>query len=541
MRWSLIGSKPVAELLRTRLGMATVVAVVVLTSLVVYLPTLRFEAVWEDPRQGTANTVIAGPDPLRAFSQGYWPPETGPLTPVEASVYRPVTTLSIWLQYRLFGCSPAGGHLVNVLLHTATAGLVTLIIWELLHSGVWALLGGLLFTLHPAQAEPVAHAAARSDLLAGMFITFASLALLRGQRKHNHWWWLLVPPAGVLALLSKENALLFPVLCALMPLLTRTRYSPRYWLMTAAVIAFTALGLFLRTRAVPWPTLHGLPPGQTAANAANTFGLYLRSFFVPLQRRVLFPPDPAYRELTDAIIGTILFIVTVPLAALRRRFWITLWGYGWVLAFLLPVLNWLPLANQISDRLLYLPSVGLVLIIITTLSRLLSSRPRLRSVVGVTILAVTAFLGIVTVNRLGIWRNRQNLAAAMIAEAPGSPIGYTMLAETIADADPDSAIALYNRAIIINQEWLPAHTRIAELFVRKNDWRRASHHLRIANEIQPGSPLILTSLGQVFLASGRPDSAAAYARLALERSPDYQPAVELLRSAAGWSRTTPSQ
>lgn len=136
-------------------------------------------------------------------------------------------------------------------------------------------------------------------------------------------------------------------------------------------------------------------------------------------------------------------------------------------------------------------------------------------------------------SRSPVWRDPASLAAAMTAEAPRSPVGYTLLADALRASRADSAVGLYNRAIIIDQDYLPAHLHAAGLFRDLGDLRRAGHHLRIANELRPGSPLVLTELGRVFRAADRPDSAAEYARLALGADSGYAPARALLDSLTG--------
>jgi len=97
----------------------------------------------------------------------------------------------------------------------------------------------------------------------------------------------------------------------------------------------------------------------------------------------------------------------------------------------------------------------------------------------------------------------------MIKEAPQAPVGYFGLARAFQGQIPDSAISLYKRAILIDQGFVPAHINIALLYSEKGDHRRAIHHLRLANELEPDSPRILTDLGFVFLYSGQLDSALA--------------------------------
>ena len=62
-----------------------------------------------------------------------------------------MVTLSFWLDENLSHNNPHWFHVVNVLLYALAAAAVTLVLWELLHSGVWALLGGLLFATHSSN------------------------------------------------------------------------------------------------------------------------------------------------------------------------------------------------------------------------------------------------------------------------------------------------------------------------------------------------------------------------------------------------------
>src|SRR6185503_20425583 len=68
-----------------------------------------------------------------------------------------------------------------------------------------ALLGGLVFAVHPIHVEAVANVAGRAELLAAGFALGAWLAHRRGQR-------VLAPLLYLLAVLSKEGAVLAPAL-----------------------------------------------------------------------------------------------------------------------------------------------------------------------------------------------------------------------------------------------------------------------------------------------------------------------------------------
>src|SRR6185312_4440849 len=86
---------------------------------------------------------------------------------------RPVLMFTYWLNAQLSGGDPYSYHVLNVLIHCVTAGIVFLIVLRLLEwSKVrnplrpWlAAFAGLLFLLHPVQSEAVAYLAGRSEAL----------------------------------------------------------------------------------------------------------------------------------------------------------------------------------------------------------------------------------------------------------------------------------------------------------------------------------------------------------------------------------------
>src|SRR5207247_530445 len=73
----------------------------------------------------------------------------------EAGLWRPLRTLSFSLDRAVFGAAAWGPHLVNVLLHGAATALVFAFLRRVGASVVAALLGALLYALHPAQLESV--------------------------------------------------------------------------------------------------------------------------------------------------------------------------------------------------------------------------------------------------------------------------------------------------------------------------------------------------------------------------------------------------
>jgi|GEM_PF-6880552 len=103
------------------------IAVLVLLTLLVYLPSFRAGFVWDDDLFVTDNVVIkAGWDGLHDiwFSK-------------KLLAWFPMTATSWWLEWHLWGMNAAGYHVANVLLHAAGAVLLWRVLRQLKLPASW--------------------------------------------------------------------------------------------------------------------------------------------------------------------------------------------------------------------------------------------------------------------------------------------------------------------------------------------------------------------------------------------------------------------
>jgi len=503
-----------------------VLGVVAASSVMLYLPTLGYDFVWDDTSLISQNLLLAGSSPSDLLGRDFWAGSPDDPGPTARSFYRPLTVFSFWLDLRMAGTSPAWFHLVNVLLNAMVAALVTLVTWELLRSAIWAGIGGLLFAAHSSHVESVAFVSGRTDLLAGLFVAAAALGLLRWLRTGRFVWAWLVVIGFPLSLLSKETAILFPILVALAPLLTQTGHSRRHWILVA-LTASLGLGYLVLRNAVlsailPTPNLS--TPGALPLEAANTLGIYLGMFLWPFgHHRVKFPADPSFTGPTVYAILALLFVVAVPLIALRRRLRPVLFGYAWTLLSLLPVLNLARIGPQAAERLVYLPSAGLTLIAVTLVARLYGVRRGRGWAVAGMVLVFAGLMGADTLRRSRVWLNEATLFGAMADEAPTAPSAHANLANAMRIRNPDSAIVLYRRALEFDPGYHAAHLNLGVLLSQKGIHDSAIHHLNTAARLDPGSVKAMNNLGLAFIAAGMPESSLVH----LDRSTATDPGVAL--------------
>jgi len=194
-------------------------ALVLLVSLV-YFPAIRCGFIWDDDDYVTSNPTLRNAEGLRRI----W------TEPRSTPQYYPLVYSTFWIEYHLWGVSPAGYHLVNVLLHAGNAVLVWLILRKLGVPGAW--FAAAIFGLHPVHVESVAWVAERKNVLSGLFYLTALWVYLdvarlgvaeAGTARHRGAKYAAATLLFMAALLSKSVTCSLPAVIVLLILWKRQR------------------------------------------------------------------------------------------------------------------------------------------------------------------------------------------------------------------------------------------------------------------------------------------------------------------------------
>src|ERR1017187_7694998 len=128
----------------TRKGRHWVAAgLLLLLTVVTYLPALRNGFIWDDDDHLTANPAMTAPNGLRMI----W-------SSLTVSRYYPLTLTTFWVEHRFWGLNPLPYHLVNIGLHALNGCLIFLVLRRLCIPG--ASLVAMLWAVHPVNVESVA-------------------------------------------------------------------------------------------------------------------------------------------------------------------------------------------------------------------------------------------------------------------------------------------------------------------------------------------------------------------------------------------------
>jgi tetratricopeptide (TPR) repeat protein len=376
-------------------------AAVFVLAAVVHITALGNGFVYDDPPELEGNPILEAPFSLRAIFQAeYW---SGFQGRAHTGYYRPVPLLVQKILHDSFGLQPVAYHLTVILLHALLAALITEFLRRRCRLSIGALTAGALFAVHTANTESVACAYGLKEVLAAL-LPFSALFVYSGWTASRPGQRLLRLAAASLllaaGLFSKESSLLFFLVLPAWDLLARARGGPhgtsiktvlRPALLHASLFAAAVFAAFT-CRAPVLGGLFGAPPGSTinnpllveglfvrAATAFRTAWLALRILLLPLWQSYDYSASaiPVARSLVhfDVVLGLIVLaglawlVARAPWLPLPAGSGVLITATSWALASNVA----LPLGTIFSERFLYLPSLGLSLLIAPFLELWLAS------------------------------------------------------------------------------------------------------------------------------------------------------------------------
>lgn len=336
--------------------------------------------VWDDEQ--VIGAAVAARGPLDVFSSNLFRTLPGE----GAKYYRPLTSLSYWLDAEIFQAAPnVGMHAVNLLWHASAAILVLAYLRRLVGAstagaGAACFSAALLWTVLPIKAENVAWITGRGDIMGTVFV-LGGLEL--ASRRDRPLARATLSAAGLfLAVLCKEAMVAGAALIAA-ELFHSTRatggpdllrHAQRVLKRPEALAALATAASYLILRQLYLPIATGGERTFAQSSRLDALQLFLETtgvaasaFITPWRAQILRSPIGFSTE------GRMVHDVPVMLA-IGAAIWVAAVVVAWRwpsarpplvagLGAFLPVSNvvGMNLESRVSDRFLYLPSVGLAL------------------------------------------------------------------------------------------------------------------------------------------------------------------------------------
>ena len=403
---------------------------------------------------------------------------------------RPLLYATFLFDRFLYGNSPAGYHLLNLLLHLGSGCLVYRILTLAMTDNsrsvpFWT---ALLFLIHPLQTETVTYISGRaSGLMAFLYLLgffFYIKVSVHGSNNTIHRLYLSGAIASfLLSFGSKETAMTFPLVLLLWDILIRRldsaalrrtffqRHIP-FWVVLVAVAAWA--WWHPRYRELAQFSLESRPFWGNLLGQAHATVYALMLFFCPWKQN--FDHDlPEFNSSFQWPIPLDLLILggmaTASMVA-ARRFPLITFGVGWFFIQILPTAL-IPRNDLLSERNLYLASFGLLLAIVVIGTHLVQwfttvlSQPRIVRITASS-LACVVILGLcfMTVQRNAIYRDPVLLWSDTVKKSP--------------------------------QKARPRNN-LGHAYALRDDWERAIEEFRIAVQLDPDYAFAKKNLRDAYL------------------------------------------
>ncbi|MCB0637398.1 MAG: tetratricopeptide repeat protein [Lewinella sp.] len=429
--------------------------------------------------------------------------------------YRPLSLAFFALEYELFGDRPQVMHVLNALWYGGTVvvlyGLLLALFSQrrtfdkklsLTAAYLIPLLAAVIFAVHPIHTEVVANIKGRDEILS-LLGSLGALWLLLGWTKHGRWWY---PVAAALCffagLLSKENAITYLGVAPLALYLFTRQSIGQVALRTLPLLLAAGLFLLIRGSILGWDlgepsrelmnnpflvlengSYVDMTDGEKSATITYTLGRYVQLLLVPHPlTHDYYPRHVAVMHWGQwqVLLSLLLYLGLLAWGAwsLWRRQWPS-WG---IWAYLLPlfiVSNIIfPVGTNMSERFLFMPSVGFALLAAGGLYWLWQRKATLAwAAAG----GITLIFAVLTLLRNPAWENNYTLFTTDIQTSANSA--------KLRNAVGGELIAQWTQ--------LPADRREA----RKSMLTEAIGHLDEALRIHPGyaEPYFLKGKAYYFL------------------------------------------
>lgn len=441
------------------------ISLIFLSVAIAFSGSLRGNFVYDDRRQIVANPLIQNSALYgKAITSDVWAFK-GDGTIAASNYWRPVFTAWCIINFLLFGLNPFGWHLANLLLHAAVCILAYLLLrrWEV--SQKIALAIAIIFAVHPVHTESVAWISGSPDILLSLFlllaILFADMAAVDSANRKRNIAIALV--FYMLALGSKEIA----VFCApVFILLVRSRDRNTSHRGSSSWLAFfgAAAVYFVLRWVIIGRVTHPVPDSPDLLQALLTVPALLVFYLGQIVWPVTLGPNYPLRPVGDVGLSSFVIPLVISFAVIAaavvvsrgsflRRIGVALFILPLVPAFAITAF---PSDQIVHDRYLYLPLLGFLILVVTSLCNVLEKRLDRRKsemiVLGVTT-AVAITLCVQTISYRRVWLNDISLWRHAVTVDENSASNWLQLGAELADLNAmESAAVAYQRSLAIRQD-----------------------------------------------------------------------------------------
>lgn len=518
---------------------------------IVYFNSLCNPFIWDDVGLIVKNPVIKSPSNFTSlFEHGLFEHAVS-----DVNVYRPIQALSYTIDYSVYGLNPIGYHFGNIILHTLNAIFLFFIFKRHTLDVKVPLIATLLFIIHPIHTQAVTYISGRADLLMSFFILASFWLYIKSRANINDIAFLTSLLLFVLALLSKEAAIIFPCVLFIYHILFLKGTSKRL-LILFLVVALCYIFLRLTALSFGGPNLFqcSVNLSKRMLTFTKVFWVYIGILILPfnlhMERTISVSKSISELTTSGSIIG--LLIIAATIIALRKNKFL-LFSILWSFIFLIPVSGIVPLNAILAEHWLYLPSFGFFIVLAYLLNKLFKRKKILALILLVGLVLFYSFL---TIKRNSEWSNPEEFYKQILAYNPNSFRALNNLAVLYFDTEqfekaidgfkkvleikPDDFHAFHNlgmayaqigqkdlakeyygKAIKVNPKDTSTYYNLANLYREEGDLNQAIYFYKKSIDVNPNYYFAYNNLANIYSEQRDYQKAIEFYKKAIKINPDY--------------------
>jgi len=479
------------------LWLVVLAVLVALIVIITHWPVLSAQATSLDDQQYLTNNVLVK-NPSWESARRFLSEVTNPSS-VEG-YYQPLTMISLMWDYAASGRADdlTRYHQTNLTLHVFNTVFVMMLIY-MLFGRLWAAAAvGLVFGLHPTSVESIAWIAQRKSLLAVFFSLMGLIGYVRYVRRGRGYVYGVCLVTFILALMSKPTSVPLPLLMLVLDYWPLNRLNKRAviekipFFVLSLIFAFITVKSQEQTAKVVMPYDYGMM--KVILVVCHNIIVYLYKIVLPsgLSLYYAFPQDPL--RVTMMWVGLVGTSILTGLLTVSLR-WTRALSSGCLFFFMaiFPALGVIGFTNVIvADRFIYLPIVGLLLIMAAFLIWLWDGTQRysrkglLQVLICVGVVAAVGIEILLTRTALGYWQDRETLLKGMLQMAPQETelhINYGVYLQN--HKRNDEAIRHYQKVLSLNPGNPKAHNNMGNIMMEQGKYDKAIDHFKQAVASKP--------------------------------------------------------
>ena len=460
--------------------------------------------------------------------------------------YRPIVTISYFIDYAIWRLNPFGFHITNIILHTLNTVLFYLFLNAVIQNKKIVLLSTLFFVTHLALLETVNCIGYREDLLSATFLLVSLIYFVKSDtilyKKSDKRRFTLYYAISLLsylcALFSKEMAITLPLLLLLFTIFSGEKIWPGILKRFKGIyIGYIAVSLFyIIIRFIVFKN-HELKaayqPGGFLVNTLTMIKIlasYIKLSFFPFNLNADYVVPLVKTPLEGAFVLSITFLISILIILailVKSRNMFACW-MAWFFIMILPVMNILPIGNIMAERYLYIPVMGCCvakgILIYRITDRTLSPRaiPLRRIVQLVLVILMISGYGFSIIWKNGDWRDEFTLWTKTILRSPNSHRAHCNLGNVYMESGLiEMAHMEYQTALNINPKNAHVHSNLGTVYSKKGIIDKAFTEYKEAIRLDSDYAQPHNNLGNIYFNQGHIDQARAEYEEALRIKPDY--------------------